>query len=578
MSPDLYPVAAKHLDALTAAISGRDSAAFAGLFRADGSWRDVLAVTGSLRTADGPAQIGELLEEAFGRSESRTLQIDRLTRIEQVTRYATDLLEVFFTFTTDIGSGEGILRLTRTGIDENTMEALTLLTVLQTLDPVEDATSAIADTKNRDLRSRFWADVRHEEVEFDDREPVVLVVGAGQAGLAIGAWLKHYGVDALIVDRFERVGDTWRSRYRALALHNDTRMNHLPFLPFPDFFPRFIPKDKLGNWFEFYADTLELNVWTGTTFLNGAYDATAHRWDVRVDRRGSRRTLHPRHIVLATGVSGVPLRPELPGLDDFRGTALHTADYVDGHEFDGRRVLVVGSGASGHDVSHDLHSHGAEVTMMQRSPTIVTSVEAANNVYSALYTSGRQTDECDLIGMSGTYPLLTRYTPTVTKRVAELDKELLDGLHAVGFETHFGEGDMGYPMEFRKRGGGYYLDVGGSQLLIEQKVSLIHARDVDHVTATGVELADGSALEFDVIIFATGYKSIQEGVRRLLGSEIADRVGPVWGLDAEGELRNMARRTAQEGLWFLGGGFPETRKHSRHLALQILAVERGIQL
>jgi putative flavoprotein involved in K+ transport len=573
----LETAAGQALDALTGAVGRRDADMFGAMFRADGSWRDVLALTGSLRTADGPNGVTLLLREALERSKARQMRVEQITRIEELTRYGIDLVEIFFTFLTDVGTGEGILRLAPEDDSSGApLRVLTLLTVLQALD-VSPSTSRTAHSSGRST-GEFWADVRRDEVEYADREPAVLIVGAGQAGLATGAWLKHLNVDALIVDRFARVGDTWRSRYRALALHNDTRMNHMPFMPFPDFFPPYIPKDKLGNWFEFYADTLELNVWTSTTFLRGAHDHELGRWNIEVERDGSPRTVHPRHLVLATGVSGAPHQPDLPGLADFRGTAIHTAHYRDGSDFAGLRVLVIGSGASGHDVSHDLHLHGAVVTMMQRSPTIVTSVEAANNVYSALYMSGRPTDECDLIGMSGTYPMLRRYTPTVTKMVAERDKELLDGLHAAGFETHFGEHEMGYPMEFRKRGGGYYLDVGCSALLIEKKVALVQGRDVVRVVPAGLELSDGSTLEFDAIIFATGYQTIQEGVRSSLGAEIADRVGPVWGLDAEGELRNMARRTAQEGLWFLGGGFPETRKHSRHLALQILAAEHGVDL
>jgi cation diffusion facilitator CzcD-associated flavoprotein CzcO len=577
-APELEATAVKFLQQLEDAFNRREVQAYAGLFRADGSWRDAFATTGSLRTADGPERIGSLLGEIFQRTPARKLHIIGVTRAEAVTRYGFDLTEAFFEFSTEVGCGIGVIRLLPDDIDPERPRALSLLTALQWL-----ATNDVGPVRSEpgpqaESETRSWAEQRQIEREFADREPVALVVGAGQAGLATAAWLKRLGVDCLVVERSPRVGDNWRNRYRALSLHNDTRMNHLPFLPFPDFFPAYIPKDKLGNWFEFYADVLELNVWTNAQVVSGSYDTTSARWDVDVRRGDSTRALHPRHLVIATGVSGVPHRPKLPGIDVFHGATVHTHEYADGSPYAGKRVLVVGTGASGHDVAQDLHLHGAKVTMMQRSKTIVTSLEAANGIYSALYLSGRATEECDLIGMAATFPILRRFTPTVTESVAAMDKELLDGLHAVGFQTHYGEGNMGYPTEFRRRGGGYYLDVGCSRLLIEGKIGLVQAADLDQFTEDGIILRDGTALQFDACVLATGYASMQEGVRQLLGSEIADRVGPIWGLDEEGELRNMARRTAQDGLWFLGGGFPEVRKHSRHLALQIQAAELGIQL
>ena len=94
----------------------------------------------------------------------------------------------------------------------------------------------------------------------------MLVVGGGHAGLSIAARLKQLGIDALIVDREARVGDNWRTRYHALTLHNQVQVNHLPYMPFPANWPSYIPKDKLAGWFEAYAETMELDFWTGTEF------------------------------------------------------------------------------------------------------------------------------------------------------------------------------------------------------------------------------------------------------------------------------------------------------------------------
>ncbi len=137
-------------------------------------------------------------------------------------------------------------------------------------------------------------------VAYEDRDPAVLVVGAAQAGLSVAARLGLLGVDTLVVDRDPRIGDSWRQRYHALTLHNETRVNHLPYMPFPKSFPVFIPKDMLANWFELYAEAMELNVWTGTELAGGSWDEAARCWDVTLTRAdGSTRRMRPRHIVMA---------------------------------------------------------------------------------------------------------------------------------------------------------------------------------------------------------------------------------------------------------------------------------------
>ena len=196
----------------------------------------------------------------------------------------------------------------------------------------------------------------------------MLVVGGGQAGLSIAARLKQLQIDALIVDREARIGDNWRKRYHALTLHNQVQVNHLPYMPFPPNWPVYIPKDKLANWFEAYVESMELNFWTGTEFESGAYDEAEGRWSVVLRRAdGTRRTMHPRHIVMATGVSGIPNLPDIPGLKNFGGTVLHSSRYDDGENWKGKKAIVIGTGNSGHDIAQDLHSSGAEVTLVQRS-------------------------------------------------------------------------------------------------------------------------------------------------------------------------------------------------------------------
>ncbi len=381
----------------------------------------------------------------------------------------------------------------------------------------------------------------------------------------------------LIVDRHKRIGDNWRTRYHSLTLHNEVYVNHLPYLPFPPTFPVYIPKDKLANWFEFYVEALELNYWTGTELVSGSYDDKRKQWSVTLRRSdGTERVMHPRHLIFATGVSSIPYTPsDIPGLDDFAGVKVHSGDFKHAEHWRGRKALVLGSGTSGHDVAQELHSHGAHVTMIQRSKTYVVSLKEAQSVY-AIYSEGIPFDDCDLLATSFPYPVLQRSYQISTAKGREVDKALLEGLEKRGFRLHFGEDETGFQMMYLRRGGGYYFNVGCSDLIISGAIDLIQYADIDTFVPEGARMRDGKLVPADLLVLATGYLSQQETVRRYLGDAVADRIGPVWGFDDGGELRNMWRRTAQPGLWFTAGSLAQCRIFSRYLALQIKALEEGL--
>ena len=240
------------------------------------------------------------------------------------------------------GRGDGILRLIPDAADGNRLKAWTLLTALEELKGFEEQIGVArprGQAYSRDFRGPNWLDLRKASAEYADRDPAVLVIGGGQSGLCIAARLKQLQVDTLIVDREKRIGDNWRKRYHALTLHNQVQVNHLPYMLFPPNWPTYIPKDKLANWFESYVDGMELNFWTETEFEGGSYDEKAGRWTVTLRRAdGSKRTMHPRHVVLATGVSGIPSLPDIPALKNFAGTVIHSSQYTDGEEWKGRKA------------------------------------------------------------------------------------------------------------------------------------------------------------------------------------------------------------------------------------------------
>jgi cation diffusion facilitator CzcD-associated flavoprotein CzcO len=562
------------------ALTTSDDTLLKTLFHPESHWRDVLALSWNIQTINGAEAILSALKADAGRAKPGGFAIDPDRAAPRtVIRAGTSAIEAIFKFETAQGRGNGILRLIPDAGDGNGLKAWTLLTALDELKGFEEQLGTSrprGQSYSRDFRGPNWLDLRKAAAEYADHDPAVLVIGGGQSGLCIAARLKQLQVDTLIVDRGLRIGDNWRNRYHALTLHNQVQVNHLPYMLFPPNWPTYIPKDKLANWFEAYVESMELNYWTGTEFEGGSYDENEQRWSVVLRRAdGSERTMRPRHVVMATGVSGIPSLPDIPSLKNFTGTIIHSSQYTDGEEWRGKKALVIGTGNSGHDIAQDLYSSGADVTLVQRSSTLIVSIEPSAQLVYAPYNEGTL-DDNDLIATSMPLLVARKSHAMVTEHAKRLDKELLDGLARVGFKLDFGDGDTGWQFKYLTRGGGYYFNVGCSDLVVSGEIALKQFSDIEGFVAEGARMKRGETLAADLIVLATGYKRQEELVRKLFGDEVVDRTGPIWGFGEEQELRNMYTRTRQPGLWFIAGGLAQCRINSKYLALQIKAVEEGL--
>jgi putative flavoprotein involved in K+ transport len=566
------------LDEFASALEAGDPARIAALFAGECHWRDLLAFTWELHTVSGAAAIAARLQPCLAPMAPRAVRLaEGRTRPRVVRRAGTEAIEVIFTFETVVGPCNGVVRLVQ---EADGPRAWTLMTALDEIRGHEDPANG-RRWQDVDWRRNFggenWLDRRNRARAYADRDPAVLVVGAAQAGLSVAARLALLGVDTLVVEREGRIGDSWRRRYHALTLHNETRVNHLPYMPFPKSWPVFIPKDMLANWFELYAEAMELNVWTGTELVSGEWDEAAQCWDVLLRKAdGTERRMRPRHIVFANGTSTTPKIPDLPGLRDFRGTVTHSGRHGSGLDWRGKRALVLGTGTSGHDVAQDLAVSGAaEVTLIQRRPTLVVSLKEAQAPY-ALYDEDIPFEDLDLLATSFPFPVYRRAHQLMTERNREADRELLEGLERRGFRLQFGEEGSGWQIMYQSRGGGYYFDAGCSQMIVEGRVGLMQFDEIERFGPEGAVLRDGSVKPADLIVLATGYEGQAEAARRILGEAVGARVGRVWGYDAEGELHGMWRPTGQPGLWFHAGGLAQCRIFSKVLALQIKARELGL--
>jgi putative flavoprotein involved in K+ transport len=586
MSTTVRPSAATEveqwLERFDAALRAGDAAAAADLFATESYWRDLVAFTWNIRTVEGRDGVSNMLEAVLAHTSPRGWHTT-----EEPTS-ADGVTEAWIGFETETGRGGGHLRL----IDG---KAWTLLTALEELKGHEERLGArrpkgVQHGANPERET--WLEDRQREAEElgFTTQPYVVIVGGGQGGIALGARLRQLGVPAIIVERNARPGDSWRNRYKSLCLHDPVWYDHLPYIKFPASWPVFSPKDKVADWLEMYARVMELNYWGSTEAKHARYDEAAGEWELVVERDGSELTLRPTQLVLATGMSGRPHTPRFPGADAFAGDQHHSSKHPGPDAYRGKRAVVIGSNNSAHDICAALWEHGADVTMVQRSSTHVVRSDtlmeiALGDLYSErAVAAGVTTEKADMIFASLPYRIMAGLQIPVYEQIRERDAEFYARLEAAGFQHDWGEDGSGLFMKYLRRASGYYIDVGASELVAGGEIKL-QAGQVDHLTRDAVVMADGNELPADLVVYATGYESMNGAVADLISPQVADKVGKVWGLGSgtakdpgpwEGEQRNMWKPTQQPGLWFHGGNLHQSRHYSLYLALQLKARAEGI--
>ena len=563
---------------LNSALQQKDSQQAAELFAEESYWRDFVSFTWNLKTMEGRAEIAAMLDATLDAVKPANWTLDGdASAVDGIT-------EGWIKFETASSRGEGHLRLNADG------KAWTLLTTSYELKGYEEAKGptrpkGVEHGVHRDRRN--WLEKKQqEEAELGyERQPYCVIIGGGQGGIGLGARLKRLGVPTIIIEKNARPGDSWRNRYKSLCLHDPVWYDHMPYLPYPDHWPVFAPKDKIGDWLEMYTKVMELNYWSSTVCEKAQYDEASGEWTVQVVRDGKPVVLKPKQLVLATGMSAVPNIPDIPGMDSFKGDIHHSSKHPGGDKYAGKKAVVIGSNNSAHDICADLWENGADVTMVQRSSTHIARSEtlmdlALGGLYSEqAVANGVTTHKADMIFASLPYRILPALQVPVYAEMKERDKDLYERLEKAGFMLDFGEDGSGLFCKYLRRGSGYYIDVGASELIANGDIKL-KTGQTERITETGVVLADGTEIPADVIVLATGYSSMNGWAAQLISQETADKVGKVWGMGSdttkdpgpwEGELRNMWKPTQQPGLWFHGGNLHQSRHYSSYLSLQLKA-------
>ncbi|MDX0520051.1 FAD-dependent oxidoreductase [Sinorhizobium medicae] len=567
------------------ALERGDIDAAVNLFQADCYWRDLVAFTWNLKTMEGQDQIRDMLTSQLAAIKPARLRQDEKERPGD----ADGVTEGWFEFETEVARGHGHVRL-KNGL---IWTLLTTMTELKGHEEPRGARRPLGAEHGHDASRKTWKEKRETEAaELGyTSQPYVVIIGGGQGGIALGARLRQLGVPAIIIEKNERPGDSWRKRYKSLCLHDPVWYDHLPYIPFPENWPVFAPKDKIGDWLEMYTKVMELNYWSSTTCKSARYDDVTKEWTVVVERDGEEVVLRPKQLVLATGMSGKPNVPKLRGQDIFKGEQQHSSQHPGPDAYRDKRVVVIGSNNSAHDICAALWEGGADVTMVQRSSTHIVRSDTLMEIgLGDLYSeralaAGMTTRKADLIFASLPYRIMHEFQIPLYEKMRERDAKFYADLEKAGFMLDWGADGSGLFMKYLRRGSGYYIDVGACDLVIDGSIKLKSGSDVSHLTEDSVVLKDGTVLPADLVVYATGYGSMNGWAADLISREVADNVGKVWGLGSdtpkdpgpwEGEQRNMWKPTQQEALWFHGGNLHQSRHYSQYLSLQLKARCEGI--
>lgn len=238
--------------------------------------------------------------------------------------------------------------------------------------------------------------------------------------------------------------------------------------------------------------------------------------------------------------------PTFLGQSDFKGNAYHASFHKDAAlsgSVAGKNVVVIGTGNSGHDIAQNYHENGANVTMVQRRGTyVISAAKGLFMLHEGMYDeTGPPTEDADIAGQSLPIPVQFALNVAGTAKIAEVEKANIEGLTKAGFKLNFGDDKSGIYRLYITRGGGYYIDIGCSQLIIDGKIKVVQSPEgISHFEPDSLVLANGNKLKADIVVLATGYDNMRTSARKIFGDAVADRCKDVWDLDEEGEVNAVS--------------------------------------
>ncbi|KAF2851331.1 FAD/NAD(P)-binding domain-containing protein [Plenodomus tracheiphilus IPT5] len=398
----------------------------------------------------------------------------------------------------------------------------------------------------------------------------VVIVGGGLSGLSLAGRLHALGLTYLLLERTPNIGDVWKGRYDSLTWHTIKEFGELPFgHTFEDEDPVLLPSKQVAARHKAWAENFGINVNCGCHVEAADWDEGLSIWKVR----SSTGTYRSRNLVLAIGpCASKPARPlwatpEQVYSSGFKGSIVHSVDYQNCKAWAGKKGIVVGTANTGHDVAEDMLRARMTTTMIQRSKTFVMPAEWVQSSQKVLYNKQIPTARADRLSYTAPYSIFRELANRIVHKMITENPKRFDALEKAGFKLER-YGNVANHVLVRL--GGHYIDTGASAKIAAGLIR-IETRAVSKLTCNGLVLDDGTELNTDVIVLATGFEhDFREQAREIIG-DVADQMDDYWGLDAEGELRGYAKRAGHAHLFYHGGDVRLGRFFSRFIALQIQA-------
>ncbi|KAK1996531.1 FAD/NAD(P)-binding domain-containing protein [Colletotrichum falcatum] len=541
-------------------------------------WKDTLALTAHLRTFNGGQTIASALVELHGQRRVGALRL----RDAQAVSLTEDLKWVSCGFSFSTGSpralcgGTMMLVPSDQGPGRCVWKIWSMSTSLKEWeDHPEDETL---------LRLPSTPIAESERICTD-----VLVIGGGNAGIIQAGRLKAMGVDYVVIDKNQNVGENWSLRYDCMRFHVYKTFCETPYLPYPPSPNDGYTRDELAAQIRAFSHEfdLERRVLRGTTAAATAYDPATKTWRVELKTGQRRRRLECKCLVLATGAgfSGAAPLPDLPGRELFKGPNIHSVDFRNARELvagGAKSVTVVGSANTAFDVMMDCHGSGLRTTMIQRSETYVVPMTYFLHPMALGMYDVMPMEDADLMFNGSPLAVGGNLLRLVHRIQAEQEPHRYDEARKAGLRVQDSLTGGDLIINLVDRCGGHFVDMGnGIELIAKNKVGIRSGVVPKAYTPEGLVLSDGSTLETDAVVWCTGFGHT-DGRRNLAGvlgagyEAVAGKLEPTWGVDAEGETRGLWKRhPGVENLWIFSGGTGQHRWYSKVIALQIKGVLEG---
>jgi cation diffusion facilitator CzcD-associated flavoprotein CzcO len=516
------------------------------LLTGDTLWRDIFAFTGTTRTFNGIERIQSTWKELTKLHQPYNFKIAPQGGATIVHAMPTlSWIQVRFSFKTQATPSLNCTGLMRLIPGEHQDWKIWLLTtILQGIEGFPNVDTLRPATN--------WDSGRPLTPVSDTGEAEIqncIIIGAGMSGLCLAGYMKAVGCPAIILERNDRVGQTWEERYDSVSIHTSRACGQLPFENVwgPEYPYHLNVKQLVDGYTKWVKKYLPNEIWTSTELIKAYWNAKEHNWSLAIRQNGTDREIKTRHLVFALGLCSLKYMPEFPNREAYKGVVLHGSEYKNAEQWKGMKGVIIGAANTGHDCADDMLKAGlGSVTMVQRGDTPVLPVEYYSKIYDSVYNDDMPTHVSDTMMVSTPNPITRLMAMRGIGKMMSMEPERFEALEKQGFKTVHAENFDLYHC-LLERFGSHYIDVGVSKKIADGMIKVKSDALITGFYERGLTFSDGSILEADVIIFATGYEGNMKVLAApMLEESVTSKLHDYWNVDDEGEIRGAWKPIGRE--------------------------------